>query len=161
MERNTGARSSTAEAGSTLQVHLGYWLRLVSNEVSGAFARALQERRISVAEWVAINQIGHMSEPTPARLATAMSMTRGAVSKVLDKLEAKKLVLRTTSQLDNRIQLLSLTGVGRRILPALTTIADGNDEHFFGALDPSEQAALRGLLCKLAETHEMTRAPVD
>lgn len=37
-------------AGAGLERHLGYWLRRVSNQVSGAFARALQERGLSVAE---------------------------------------------------------------------------------------------------------------
>jgi hypothetical protein len=53
----------------TLDIHLGYWLRLVSNHVSGNFARALQERSVSVAEWVALNQIQGGTDMTPARLA--------------------------------------------------------------------------------------------
>jgi hypothetical protein len=39
-----------------LENHLGYWLRLVSKQISAAFARALQERGLSVAEWVALLQ---------------------------------------------------------------------------------------------------------
>jgi len=35
---------------SALEVHFGYWLRRVSNHVSGTFAKALQERQVSVAE---------------------------------------------------------------------------------------------------------------
>ena len=38
-----------------LEKHLGYWLRRVSNAVSGEFARALQEKQISVAEWVLLS----------------------------------------------------------------------------------------------------------
>jgi DNA-binding MarR family transcriptional regulator len=154
-------RTPAREPAAPLEIHLGYWLRLVSNEVSGAFARALQERRISVAEWVALSRIATLAELTPARLAAAMSMTRGAVTKILDKLEAKKLVSRTPSRRDNRVQLLSLTGLGRRILPGLTTIADGNDSHFFAVLSQDEQAALRSLLRKLAEIHRIVRTPVE
>ena len=165
MESNIPAtpadRTPAGEPVAPLEIHLGYWLRLVSNEVSGAFARALQERHISVAEWVALSRIAALAELTPARLATAMSMTRGAVTKVLDKLEAKKLVSRTASRLDNRVQLLSLTGLGKRILPGLTAIADGNDRHFFAVLSQDEQAALRNLLRKLAETHRIARIPVE
>ena len=40
-----------------LETHLGYWLRRVSNHVSGAFARALQQRNVSVAEWVVLVEI--------------------------------------------------------------------------------------------------------
>jgi hypothetical protein len=83
------------------------------------------------------------------------------VSKVLDKLEAKRLASRTTSQLDSRVQLLSLTARARRLLAGFTAIADSNDRHFFAALDADEQASLRTLLRKLAETHQMMRVPVD
>jgi DNA-binding MarR family transcriptional regulator len=134
---------------------LGYWVRLVSNHVSRAFARELQEQGLSVTEWVALNQIEEGTTLTPAGLADAMGMTRGAISKVLDKLQSKGLTSRATSREDNRVQLLALTRQGKRALPELTTIADGNDEHFFGALDANERATLRKLLKKLADTHQM------
>jgi DNA-binding MarR family transcriptional regulator len=143
-----------------MEAHLGYWLRLVSNEVSRAFARALHEQGMSVAEWVAMNQLAAGAELTPAKLAATMGMTRGAISKVLDKLDSKKLISRSISSLDSRVQLLSLTERARRILPRLTSVADGNDSHYFAALDSGEKAALRKLLRKLAGLHQMTRIPV-
>jgi len=156
-----GSRSTADPPAASLETHLGYWLRLVSNEVSGAFARALQKRQISVAEWVAMNQLESRAGLTSARLAAAMGMTRGAVSKIVEKLETKKLVSRTTSPVDSRFQLLSLTGQARRILPSLTEIADSNDRCFFAALGPDEQASLRQLLRRLAEAHRITHLPVD
>ncbi len=156
-----GSRSAADPPAAALEAHIGYWLRLVSNEVSGAFARALQQRHISVAEWVAMNQLGTSAGVTPARLAAAMGMTRGAVSKVLEKLKTKKLVSRTRSPVDSRVQLLSLTEQARRILPRLTEIADSNDRHFFAALGPDEQASLRHLLRRLAEAHRIMHIPVD
>ncbi|WP_241974581.1 MarR family transcriptional regulator [Paraburkholderia sp. BL17N1] len=116
---------------------------------------------MSVAEWVALNQISQAAVSTPAGLADAMDMTRGAISKVLDKLQSKGLISRAASQEDNRVQLLALTQQGKRALPELTTIADGNDEHFFGALGANERATLRKLLKKLADTHQMHNIPVD
>jgi len=146
---------------SALDIHLGYWLRLVSNRVSSNFGRALQERSVSVAEWVALNQIQRCADVTPATLAEAMGMTRGAISKILDKLQEKKWISRITSEEDKRSWFLSLTPQGRCVLPELTAIADENDEHFFGILDPGEQTALRGLLSKLAKLHRISTVPVD
>ena len=134
---------------------------MVSNQVSSSFARVLQDQQVSVAEWVALNLIGNTEEPTPARLADAMGMTRGAISKVLDKLEAKKWIARAWSDQDSRVQLLSLTAAGRRLLPQLTAIADDNDERFFSALSSRERATLRTLLLKLAEAHHITQTPVE
>ena len=154
-------KASSAQPGYTLECHLGYWLRLVSNQVSGAFARALELRHLSVAEWVALNLIERGSDPSPAMLADAMGMTRGAVSKVLDKLAAKNCISRTTSTADGRMQLVSPTRTGSRMLPGLAKIADDNEAHFFGPLDIDEKATFEKLLRKLAAVHELTSTPVD
>jgi len=146
---------------SALEAHLGYWLRLVSNHVSAAFARALQAQQVSVAEWVVLSQIQERPEARPAELADRLGLTRGAVSKVLDKLEGKKWITRRTLEEDNRGQLLLLTQPGRRALPELTEIADSNDRRFFDCLDAKEKATLVHLLRKLTEFHEIREVPVE
>jgi DNA-binding MarR family transcriptional regulator len=139
-----------------LEGHLGYWLRLVSNQISAAFAHALQARELSVAEWVALNQVDAAPGLSCADLAGAMGMTRGAISKVLDKLQDKQWLSRAISDGDNRVQVLLLTRRGRRLLPDLTRIAEANDSRFFGALSSGEQTTLRSLLRKLAAAHQMS-----
>jgi hypothetical protein len=41
-------------AVASLESHLGYWLRAVSNQVSGAFAARVETLGVSVAEWVVL-----------------------------------------------------------------------------------------------------------
>ena len=60
----------------------------------GTFAKSLQEKEVSGAEWVVLSQINGCPEIRPAELADTIGLTRGAVSKVLDKLEEKKWNLR-------------------------------------------------------------------
>jgi DNA-binding MarR family transcriptional regulator len=146
---------------SVMEVHLGYWMRRLSNRVSYTFAQALQARQISVAEWVAVGILSRQKGMTPSQLADAAGMTRGAISKVLDKLEAKKWIARATHSEDSRVQLLTLTRLGARLVPELAEIADRNDEHFFGCLSKGEQATLKRLLLKLNEAHHLRGAPVD
>jgi len=50
---------------------------------------------------------------------------------------------------------------GRRHLPELAKIADQNDEQFFASLDAEERAALKSLLSKLAEHHQIRDVPVE
>lgn len=146
---------------SVLEAHLGYWLRQVSNRVSGTFAKTLQERQVSVAEWVVLSHINEHPEIRPAELAGTIGLTRGAISKVLDKLEARKWLIRKTLQADTRGQLLCLTQQGRRILPALREIADGNDRRFFDCLNAREKAMLRQLLRKLTTSNQISDVPVE
>ena len=144
-----------------LEAHLGYWLRRVSNHVSGTFAKALQAEQVSVAEWVALRLLHENPRMTPAQLAEAITMTRGAVSKIVDKLEGKAWVTRSEDAKDLRVKWLSLTRKGAHLVPRLAGLADHNDAHFFGCLEAAEQAELQRLLKKLAEAHQLRRIPVD
>jgi DNA-binding MarR family transcriptional regulator len=90
-----------------------------------------------------------------------LDLTRGAVSKVIDKLEAKRWIARSTKPQDGRVQLLSLTRQGSRILPELAEIADQNDREFFEGLHPEERATLRHLLGKLTELHQIRGVPIE
>jgi len=146
---------------SSLETHLGYWLRQVSNAASGQFARSLEARQTSVAEWVVLRRLYDNSLATPGYLAEAVHLTRGAVSKVLDKLEAKGWVRSTIDPKDNRFQFLSLTAAGRRAMPLLAEAADRNDEHFFACLDSAERHSLRQLLQKLAIQHRLSAVPAE
>ena len=146
---------------SSLETHLGYRLRRVSNQVSGAFALELQAEGVSVAEWVALRLIWDQKRITSSQVAEAAGLTRGAISKVLEKLEGKTLVTRTVDNQDSRIQWLSLTRKGVGLVPGLAAIADRNDECFFGCLDRDERAALGSLMKKLTEFHHLRGVPVE
>jgi DNA-binding MarR family transcriptional regulator len=149
------------ESGSPLllEAHLGYWLRKVSNAVSGSFAKALRRKQISVAEWVLLCNLQSREQATPGDLADALQMTRGAISKIIDKLEAKQWIKSRVNPEDNRIQMLSLTSSGRRVIPELAKIADENDHRYFACLHPGERQTLRDLLKKLADVHEIGNIP--
>lgn len=153
--------NTQAYALPDLEAHLGYWLRHVSNHVSGAFAQALQERQVSVAEWVALRHLHDRQKITPGELADLLGMTRGAISKVLNKLESKEWITRAIHVDDNRVQWITLTPKGEQILPELAQLADSNDAHFFGCLSSEEQETLRNLLQKLAHSHQWHDVPID
>lgn len=160
MDTKSAAKPS-GSGNPALEAHLGYWLRRVSNHVSGAFAKALEAKQVSVAEWVVLSEIQQRPEIRPAEVADKIGMTRGAISKVLDKLEQKKWIQRRTLETDTRGQLLFLTRQGSRILPVLKEIADRNDQQFFNCLDRREAATLMQLLRKIAASNEIREIPIE
>jgi DNA-binding MarR family transcriptional regulator len=146
---------------SELENHLGYRLRRISNAVSSEFARALQAKQTSVAEWVLMRMLSERGQMTPSELAEVVGTTRGAVSKVVDKLEEKMWLQAQTADRDNRVRLLSLTREGRRNLPILAKVADENDARFFNCLDANEKRTLQKLLAKLADQHDIHDVPTE
>lgn len=157
---NRRMRSAARRPPSPLDAHLGFWLRLVSNQVSGRFRRAVVAAGSSVTEWVALRTLYDEGESSHAALMDALGMTKGAVSKVVGRLEAKGLLMRTSRD-DGRGQWLELTAAGRRLVPKLAALADANDEAFFACLGPRRRAALREALRAIAREHRMHVVPVD
>ena len=143
-----------------LESHLGYWLRLVSNHVSGAFAQKLSAKDVTVAEWVVLREL-HDGAQSPSLLAQKMEMTRGAITKLADRLIARKLVARMASPSDGRAQILSLTGQGRALVPQLAALADRNDAEFFAGLTASDRAALKTLLLKIVKARDLRGMPTE
>src|SRR3546814_9220557 len=68
----------------------------------------------------------------PTALADKMGMTKGAISKLAERLLDKSLVARSDNPNDKRAHTLSLTASGREKTPVLAAIADSNDANFFG-----------------------------
>jgi len=146
---------------SSLDLHLGYWLRLVSNHVSHSFRRKLEDSGVTVAEWVVLRKLLELGPSAPSQLADALGMTRGAISKLDERLLTKALVEIRSSPSDGRQQIVSLSTRGRALVPRLAARADENDAYFFGALTKTEQASLRTLLMKLVRSHELRGTPID
>jgi DNA-binding MarR family transcriptional regulator len=135
-------------------------LRYVSNHVSQAFARKVEAHGVTVAEWVLMRQLLDEEALAPSRLAERMGMTRGAVSKLADRLIAKSLLARTADPRDGRAQTLCLTRIGRSMVPKLAALADANDAEFFDLLAPKDRAALLRMLREIVETRGLKSLPV-
>ena len=154
--------SSTAAPVSELQAHLGYWLRFVSNHVSHAFAKKVTGEGVTVAEWVVLREMLRVGPANPSDLADNLCLTRGAISKLIDRLTAKKLAKRAAAtSADRRYHTVSLTAKGAKLVPNLADLADQNDREFFGHLSAAEQSRLIALLADVAHRHEWKDAPVS
>lgn len=144
---------------SELEDHLGYWLRFVSNHVSHAFALKLQTHEVTAAEWVVLRELFSRREAAPSAIAERIGMTRGAITKLVDRLAAKALVTRLENAGDRRYQVLALTPAGRSLVPKLAALADRNDAEFFGHLRPAQRAALEELLKDVVRRHRFKTLP--
>ena len=144
---------------SDLETHLGYWLRMVSNAVSQSFARRVEAEGVTVAEWVFLRMLWDIDPVAPSLLAGRMGMTKGAISKLADRLIGKALVERRADPVDGRAQILSLTAAGRVLVPRLAALADVNDAAFFSTLSPEDRNDLDRLLRKIVSDRKLTDVP--
>jgi len=146
---------------SPLEAHLGFWLRFVSNHVSQAFSRKLSARDVAVAEWVILRELWEKDGVLPSELADRLGMTRGGISKLTDRLEAKSLVTRQPGKDDRRYQALTITARGRALVPALAALADQNDAEFFGHLERRERDRILAVMKDIVRRHGLRTTPVE
>ena len=141
---------------------VGGWLRSVSNKVAHSFALKLDQYGVTVAEWVVLRMMYESGATvSPSEVARRTGLTRGAVSKLVERVIHKGLVFRAESKTDRRYQEIKLTPKAKRLVPKLTKLAAENDDEFFSCLTLSERTTLVRLLEKVAMDNEVTEIPTD
>jgi DNA-binding MarR family transcriptional regulator len=145
---------------SDLRSHTGFWLRFVSNHVSHSFARKLIGSGVTVAEWVVLREMFDAATTSPSALAAATGLTRGAISKLIERLFQKDLVSRAEAASDRRFQDVCLTPAGRILVPKVAALADQNDHEFFSQLPVGERDRLVAILKKLVATNKLKQIPI-
>lgn len=147
---------------SHLKDHIGYWLRIISNNVSYSFSQKLETNNVTVAEWVVLREMYDTDASTSSStVADLTGLTRGAISKLIARLLEKGLVSRKESTDDRRYQDIKLTAKAIALLPQLAAFADQNDEKYFSVLTSKEKDQLIEILKKLADHHRLHSAPTE
>jgi DNA-binding MarR family transcriptional regulator len=121
---------------STLESCLAYWVHYVGYRLSHELCRGVQKFGVTAAEWVVLRKLHESGEngSMPSHLAMRLGLTRSAISKLAKRLEAKELIHREKSLPDRRAKLLTLTTLGRILVPRLAALADEtNARNFQGA----------------------------
>ena len=88
-------------------------------------------------------------------------MTRGAITKLADRLIGKSLIVRRANRDDGRAQTLALTPRGTDLVPELAALADRNDAEFFDHLSEAEREMLERLLKLTVERCHMAAVPIE
>ena len=97
----------------------------------------------------------------PSRLAEKLRLTRGAISKLAERLISKELVMRASDASDGRAHTLALTAKGRSLIPKLAALADRNDAEFFDHLTAQERATIERILKEIVKIRGLKAIPVD
>lgn len=143
-----------------VEMYAGFWLRSVSNLVSHDLSLRVEDLGVTLAEWVVLREL-YESAKRPAMVAARLGLTRGAVSKLAERLVAKNLINRDADTEDGRGQMLSLTDSGRVLVPVLAMRADVNEKEFFGHLDPEKRVLLVATLREIIRRHALRAGPTD
>lgn len=125
-------------------------LRLAAGKLAVAEAAAHRAHGVTAAEAVLLRELHAAGAVAPSVLADRLGMTRGAVTKLVDRLKAKQYLVRAKGRGDGRMQTIALTGAGAKLVPELDAVAAGVERAVFGKLDAAGRAGLAKGLRKVA-----------
>ena len=123
-----------------------YLMRRILTCMASEVDQVLEPRGLTHAQWVPLLKLylGHAS--TVAELARECSLDGGAMTRMLDRLEAKGLVTRVRSSQDRRVVNLELTTEGRTTARQIPGVLCKVQNEFLQPLSVPEWEQLRELL---------------
>lgn len=139
----------------------GYLLRLALNSIRAQIERAMVTHDLTAMQWQPLYFIASGNASTAGDLARLMQVDTGAVTRMLDRLECKGLLVRERSTADRRVIRLALTQVGQstaRFIPeAICTALNTHLSDF----DSNEAAQLDALLRRIIANGANCASPVQ
>jgi DNA-binding MarR family transcriptional regulator len=113
------------------------------------FNQQLLAQDVTWPQWMILNVLHHHLAQTPAQIADSIGVDRSAVTRLLDRLEAKALVERVHDGLDRRSIKIFITATGQEMMTLMNEAAVRHQEQFLSELHPTELRALKGNVQKL------------
>jgi DNA-binding MarR family transcriptional regulator len=135
--------------------HTAYWLHRLSTDVLARFEHRLSEHGVTVAQWKVLIALYREDATSPLGLATFIAVDSGAITRVVDRLLAKGLIVRKPSSTDRRSIDLGLSPGGKALIRDLVVIADVEDDAWLESLPTSELAQFKRTLAKLLRARGM------
>jgi DNA-binding MarR family transcriptional regulator len=94
---------------------IGYLLKLVRNAMVKAIDEEMEEHELTGVQWAPLLMIDHKLGTTAAELARIGCVDTGAMTRMLDRLQAKGLLRRSPCPKDRRVVQLELTDDGQAL----------------------------------------------
>jgi DNA-binding MarR family transcriptional regulator/GNAT superfamily N-acetyltransferase len=131
-------RSPHAARVATVRRFNRFYTRLVGALDEGGYLH----RPFTLTEGRVLFELAHRDAPTASTLVNALGLDAGYVSRLLHRLQRRRLVKRTRSPHDGRESHIALTATGRSAFRKLDRDADALVEQLLGTLDDSGQRRL-------------------
>ena len=129
---------------------LGYQLTRVRQAWIEALEVELEPFDLTAAQYIVIVNVGSTRAETPVDLCRVMQYDTGAMTRLVDRIEAKGLIRRAAHGADRRCVVLELTEAGHELYPKLLHIVMDMNKRALKGFTRDEAAALEKMLKRVA-----------
>jgi DNA-binding MarR family transcriptional regulator len=152
-----GQADSCSAPADAERPDLTWLLHRAAQNMRIAFDEAAQEHGLSGArDWIVLSALSTGPRQTQLALAHALGLDKTTMTSLLDRMEARGLITRSTDSHDRRARIPEVTPDGRRVQAEVTRARDRVEGALLATFTPQEQHLLRDLLARLADSDKAT-----
>lgn len=132
--------------------HIGFLIRQVAHLSHQLFNKSLEKEGITATQEGILSFLNRHKGATQSQLRDYLLVRASSVTKLVEQLEAKSLLTRSSHPDDARIKLLKLTTKGQQLQQKLWEIKMSVEAEITVSLSNAEQEAMRKSLQKMRQT---------
>lgn len=140
-KRSVVAELSTGE--------LGFLVTEVRNHLLAGVERELEPLHITAAQFVVLNSIMSGKGRTLSEFCRLLGYDSGAMTRLLDRIEAKGVIRRVENPADRRSHIVELTEQGLAIFPQARLGTEVAIRRLLAGFNENDAEALRGMLKRI------------
>ncbi len=136
---------------------MGYLMKKVLSSIVMEADQRLSSFDLTYVQWLPLYKLSQNEDITMVYLAREFQIDPAAMSRSLDRIEAKGLISKRRSQTDKRVVHLELTTEGREAAEAVKgVLADVLNDHLRG-FSTEEWSLMLGMLTRMLKNGEFIR----
>lgn len=129
-------------------------LTKASHLIQSEFHRIVKAKGLTVSEWRVLATLFNR-EPMSMRQLSEIAVTQQpTLTAVLDRMEPRGLVTRTTDEVDRRVTLVGITPAGAKLVGKLIDLAREHERRVLEPFGLQRSSQLKTTLKRLIELHE-------
>jgi DNA-binding MarR family transcriptional regulator len=128
---------------------VGYLMRRILTTVGQEIERQLESSDLTNAQWLPLLKLSLGKASTVAELARECQLDCGAMTRLLDRLEAKGLCRRVRSVVDRRVVNIELTDAGREAGRGIPVVLSRVQNAYLQGFSQEEFEQLTGFLRRI------------
>lgn len=127
----------------------GYLIRRAQQVADAAFMNECREFDLTPVQYASLVAISENPDIDATRLSALISLDRSTLGSVLERLLAKRLILRTHSKKDKRIKLVQITKEGAQLLQAAEPSVERAQNMMLASLTAADRKKFLEMLIKI------------
>jgi DNA-binding MarR family transcriptional regulator len=154
--------TKTSAAPVDLETLPGHYIRRMQQIAVAIFLQETEAFGVTPVQYAGLQAVRRMPGVDQRTLARSIGLDTSTVAGVIDRLEARGLMVRSASPDDRRVRLLNLTDEGEALLDAVVPAMLRAQQRMLEPLSKKDQAEfIRMMRSIVTANNELSRAPSE